>query len=138
GRAERHGAWTGRSHRRSALDLARTLWRKSRNPAGICQNRLVRPGDARSWRSRWRIVRRAGPCRRTDFITGSARDLGALWTLKSMPKRAGGVMRFARIELAVAMLGVVAASEPAVAQDGLAKIKTIVVIYGENRSFDHM
>ena len=47
-------------------------------------------------------------------------------------------MRFARIELAVAMLGVVAASEPAVAQDGLAKIKTIVVIYGENRSFDHM
>ena len=27
---------------------------------------------------------------------------------------------------------------PAHAQDGLAKIKTIVVIYAENRSFDHL
>src|SRR5436853_34633 len=50
----------------------------------------------------------------------------------------GGVMRVSRIELAVVMLGVAAAFEPALAQDGLAKIKTIVVIYGENRSFDHM
>jgi phospholipase C len=47
-------------------------------------------------------------------------------------------MRVSRIELAVAMLGVAAAFEPAAAQDGLGKIKTIVVIYGENRSFDHM
>src|SRR5205085_12294832 len=50
----------------------------------------------------------------------------------------GGLMRFARIELAVAILGMAAAFQPAMAQDGLAKIKTIVVIYGENRSFDHM
>ena len=47
-------------------------------------------------------------------------------------------MRVSRIELAVAMLGVAAAFEPAAAQDGFGKIKTIVVIYGENRSFDHM
>jgi phospholipase C len=34
--------------------------------------------------------------------------------------------------------GLVASFDPAAAQEGLAKIKTIVVIYGENRSFDHM
>src|SRR5437762_13271732 len=50
----------------------------------------------------------------------------------------GGLMRFARIELAVAILGMAAAFQPAIAQDGLAKIKTIVVIYGENRRFEHM
>ena len=39
---------------------------------------------------------------------------------------------------AVAVLAQAAGSEPSAAQEGLAKIKTIVVIYGENRSFDHM
>src|SRR5690348_9985741 len=37
-----------------------------------------------------------------------------------------------------AALPALAMLEPAAAQEGLAKIKTIVVIYAENRSFDHM
>jgi phospholipase C len=47
-------------------------------------------------------------------------------------------MRFARIAICIAGLGVAGAVAPAAAQEGLAKIKTIVVIYAENRSFDHM
>ena len=47
-------------------------------------------------------------------------------------------MRLAVIAISAVMLSEAAATEPAFAQEGLAKIKTIVVIYGENRSFDHM
>jgi phospholipase C len=47
-------------------------------------------------------------------------------------------MRFSRIAISAVMLCAAAAIEPALAQEGLTKIKTIVVIYGENRSFDHM
>src|SRR3989440_1345174 len=49
-------------------------------------------------------------------------------------------MRPARFALALAlgMLAQAACLEQPAAQEGLAKIKTIVVIYGENRSFDHM
>src|SRR5438876_8232142 len=39
---------------------------------------------------------------------------------------------------AVAVAGVLAALGTATAQEGLAKIKTVVVIYAENRSFDHL
>ena len=39
---------------------------------------------------------------------------------------------------AVAVAGILAALGSANAQEGLAKIKTIVVIYAENRSFDHL
>jgi len=38
----------------------------------------------------------------------------------------------------VALFAQAAGLAPSAAQEGLAKIKTIVVIYGENRSFDHM
>jgi len=48
------------------------------------------------------------------------------------------MMRIARIAIAIAGLSAAATIEPAIAQEGLAKIKTIVVIYGENRSFDHL
>src|SRR5437763_17082169 len=49
-------------------------------------------------------------------------------------------MRLARFALALALgtLAQAACLEQPAAQEGLAKIKTIVVIYGENRSFDHM
>ena len=50
----------------------------------------------------------------------------------------GELMRIARIAIVMAGLSAAATIVPAVAQEGLAKIKTIVVIYGENRSFDHM
>jgi acid phosphatase len=40
--------------------------------------------------------------------------------------------------VALAMLAQLAGTGTPAAQDGLAKIKAIVVIYGENRSFDHM
>src|SRR5712672_1036541 len=39
---------------------------------------------------------------------------------------------------AVAVAGVLAGIGAGNAQEGLAKIKTIVVIYAENRSFDHL
>src|SRR5215208_7822516 len=49
-------------------------------------------------------------------------------------------MRFPRNPalLTLAMLAQVPVSGSLHAQEGLAKIRTIVVIYGENRSFDHM
>src|SRR5690348_18324963 len=51
-------------------------------------------------------------------------------------------MRIRKAVFAAALTGAalpaLAMLEPAAAQEGLAKIKTIVVIYGENRSFDHM
>ena len=46
-------------------------------------------------------------------------------------------MKFAKLALACA-LGAIAQAQPSIAQEALEKIKTIVVIYGENRSFDHM
>jgi phospholipase C len=39
---------------------------------------------------------------------------------------------------AVALAGILAGVGVSTAQEGLAKIKTIVVIYAENRSFDHL
>src|SRR3954463_10746958 len=42
-----------------------------------------------------------------------------------------------RISL-ITVAGVLVCLGSASAEEGLAKIKTIVVIYGENRSFDHM
>ncbi|TMI99901.1 MAG: acid phosphatase [Alphaproteobacteria bacterium] len=47
------------------------------------------------------------------------------------------VRRIARAAFAVTVASC-AVLGPAAAQEGLAKIKTIVVIYGENRSFDHL
>src|SRR4051812_6528808 len=49
-------------------------------------------------------------------------------------------MRIAKLALAcaLAILAQAACLAPSAAQEGLAKVKTIVVIYGENRSFDHM
>src|SRR5436305_12652200 len=49
-------------------------------------------------------------------------------------------MKFGKFALvgALAVLGQASGLEQPAAQEGLAKIKTIVVIYGENRSFDHM
>jgi len=40
--------------------------------------------------------------------------------------------------LGLALLGTAAAIQPALADEALAKIKNIVVIYAENRSFDHL
>ena len=40
--------------------------------------------------------------------------------------------------IVVAVAGLLASLDVAAAQEGLAKIKTIVVIYAENRSFDHL
>jgi len=45
--------------------------------------------------------------------------------------------KFALIGAAAALAQLAGTQQPA-AQEGLAKIRTIVVIYGENRSFDHM
>jgi phospholipase C len=39
---------------------------------------------------------------------------------------------------AVALAGILIGVGVATAQEGLAKVKTIVVIYAENRSFDHL
>src|SRR6185369_854332 len=50
----------------------------------------------------------------------------------------GGMMLLEVIAISAVMLCEAAATETAIAQEGLTKIKTIVVIYGENRSFDHM
>src|ERR1043165_2286388 len=49
-------------------------------------------------------------------------------------------MSFAKFAAACAVgaLAQAAVLQPSVAQEGLAKVKTIVVIYGENRSFDHL
>ena len=48
-------------------------------------------------------------------------------------------MRLVRIvSLALASLSAVPTLESSIAQEGLDKVRTIVVIYGENRSFDHM
>src|SRR5437763_15462373 len=49
-------------------------------------------------------------------------------------------MKLAQIMIAgsMAVLAQAVCLWPSAAQEGLAKIKTIVVIYGENRSFDHM
>src|SRR5882757_11181448 len=40
--------------------------------------------------------------------------------------------------IALAIAGVLSTLQGSNAQDGLAKVKTIVVIYAENRSFDHL
>src|SRR2546423_9549676 len=52
----------------------------------------------------------------------------------------GKRMKLAKLAVAwaAAALAQAACLQPSLAQEGLAKIKTIVVIYGENRSFDHM
>src|SRR5947209_15235293 len=49
-------------------------------------------------------------------------------------------MRLAKFALVgtLIVLAYAACLAPSAAQEGLAKIKSIVVIYGENRSFDHM
>src|SRR5467141_2662962 len=40
--------------------------------------------------------------------------------------------------IALAILSALSTSQVSKAQEGLAKIKTVVVIYAENRSFDHL
>src|SRR5882724_8829598 len=40
--------------------------------------------------------------------------------------------------VALALAGILSTLQVSKAQDGLARIKTIVVIYAENRSFDHL
>src|SRR2546421_7472163 len=40
--------------------------------------------------------------------------------------------------IAFALAGILSTPQVSKAQDGLTKIKTIVVIYAENRSFDHL
>src|SRR5829696_663664 len=49
-------------------------------------------------------------------------------------------MRLSKITTALALTALleILLPGPAWSQEGLAKIRTIVVIYGENRSFDHM
>jgi phospholipase C len=48
------------------------------------------------------------------------------------------IFRTAALLLLFACAGVIAPADPARAADPLARIKTIVVIYAENRSFDHL
>src|SRR6266404_6336022 len=42
------------------------------------------------------------------------------------------------VQLLLALVLVIFSCNPSRSQDGLGKIKTIVVIYAENRSFDHL
>src|SRR4051794_38197004 len=77
-------------------------------------------------------------CAARRFSRPACRGAGSLPPSFERLTPTGDMMRLARIAVAGALLGATFMLEPASAQEGLTKIKTIVVIYGENRSFDHM